>query len=330
MTILGSTVKTLSDLRKEMDPDGKHADIVEVLEQVNEVLDDMPFKESNMDLGHKTTIRTGLPDVYWKLMNQKIPASKSTAAEVVEGMGMLTAFSKIDEDLAEVGGNPTEKRLSEGKTFLEAMSQEGAATLFYGNSSLNPEEFLGFAVRYSSLSAANAQNIIDGGGTGSDNMSIWLIGWGDKKVFGIYPKGSKAGVDHKDLGVQVESDTNGEIVYLKDKWIWKLGLVVEDWRYVVRICNIDTSLLTTENASAANLSKLMIKAMKRIPQLKNCKPVFYMNRTAEEFLDIQRLNTVGDGGGITYENVDGVERRSFRGVPVKIVDALLETEARIV
>jgi len=88
--------------------------------------------------------------------------------------------------------------------------------------------------------------------------------------------------------------------------------------------------LVANAGSQAKLLQIMIKMIHRIPMLKAVRPVFYMNRTAFEFLDIQRLDSVSVGGGITYDNVDGRAVPSFRGIPIKVTDALLETEARVV
>ena len=46
-------------------------------------------------------------------------------------------------------------------------------------------------------------------------------------------------------------------------------------------------------------------------------------------LDIQRRDDVVSGGGLTFKNVDGVLEPSFRGIPVRICDSLLETEATV-
>lgn len=332
MAVLGSTVRTLLDIKKTLDPDGKPAHIIETLSQSNAMLDDMMFREGNLDTGHQTTIRTGLPSVYWALINQPVPASKSTSAQVVENCGFLIAWSKIAVNLAELNPGPSANRLSEGAAFLEAMSQEHQQTVIYGNSSLNPEEFNGLSVRYSSLSAVNAQNIIDAGGSGSDNTSIWIVGWGEKSVHGIFPKGTQAGIEHKDYGIVVETSSEGEIDVYKDKWTWRTGLVLKDWRYVVRICNIDVSNLVGES-SAADLTKILTKAAYRVGGVQGAagvNVVIYMNRTVAEFLDIQRQDKVGAGGGLTFENVDGMDKARFRGWPIKIVDQIIETEARVV
>lgn len=334
MAVINTTKNlTLLDHAKRLDPDGKIADVAELLSQQNEILDDMVFKEGNLVTGHRVTVRTGLPDVFWRLLNAGVQPSKSKTAQIDEGCGMLEAWSEVDVEVAKLNGNTNEFRLSEAYAFLEAMNQEAASTVFYGNSSISPEEFNGFSIRYSTLSAsvASSQNVLNAGGVGADNSSIWLICWSDNTIYGIFPKGSKAGLDHKDFGEQVVENAGGVTGALmtayREKWMWKMGLCVKDWRYAVRICNIDISNLST--GSAADLTNLMIKAVHRIPIKKLGKCVFYMNRTVFEYLDIQRRDDVIAGGGLDYKNVDGVAMYSFRGIPVKICDALLETESLV-
>lgn len=332
MATLGTGNLTLLDHAKRRDPDGKIATVAELLSQTNGVLQDMPFKEGNLPTGHQLTVRTGLPSATWRLLNQGVAPTKSTTAQMTEGMGILEAWSEVDKDVAELNGNTAAFRLSEAKAFIEAMNQEMVGTLFYGNSGTAPEEFMGLAPRFNSLSATNAQNIVSGGGSGSDNSSIWLIGWGEETVFGIYPKGSKAGLFHEDMGlvtVEVSAGLPGtRMRAYQDRWQWKCGLALKDWRYVVRIPNLDISALTAKS-SAADLTEKMIKAIHRIPNMGMCKPVFYMNRTVFQELDIQRRDDVQAGGGITFANVDGEPKYSFRGIPIKIVDQLSESEAAV-
>ena len=330
MATLGTGALTLADWAKRLDPDGKVPTIVELLAQTNEILTDMRWIEGNLPTGHRTTVRTGLPAVAWRLLNQGVSPSKSTTAQIDEQAGMLEAWSEVDKDLALLNGNVSAFRLSEAQAFLEAMNQEMAQTLFYGNSGLAPEEFLGLSPRYSSLTATNGSNVISGGGAQSDNSSVWLVVWGENTIHGIFPKGSKAGLIHDDYGEVTVELTAGiagsRMRAFQERWQWKAGVAVKDWRYAVRICNIDISNLVAKS-SAADLTELMIKAIHRIPSLKLGKPAFYMNRTCYEMLDIQRRDDAAYG--LTLENVDGVARQTFRGIPVNRVDQLIETEATV-
>lgn len=335
MATINNTVPSLLDQAKRTDPSGKIAAIVELLSQTNEVLADMPFVEGNLPTGHQTTVRTGLPQVFWRLFNGGVNPSKSTTVQIQEQSGMLEGWHEIDVDVAKLNGNSAEYRASEAGAFAEAMNQEMASTLFYGNTGTDPEEFLGLSPRYGTISgAANGSNIIDAGGTGSDNSSIWLVVWGPQSVFGIYPKGSTAGLKHEDLGIQtIQTATGvgtGRMRAYQDHWQWKLGIALRDWRFVVRIANIDISNLIAQS-SAADLTERMIMATHRVPTggLSMGRPVFYMNRTVFQMLDIQRKDAVAAGGGVTWDTIDGRRIPSFRGIPIRLVDALLETEARV-
>lgn len=332
MSALGANVLTLADWAKRIDPDGKTPKIVELLSQSNEILADMLWKEGNLPTGERTTVRTGLPSVYWRLLNAGVQPSKSTTAQIDEGVGMLEAYSEVDKDLAELNGNVSSFRLTEAQAFIEAMNQEMASTLFYGNSSTAPEEFNGLSIRYSSTSAGNGQNLILGGGAGSDNSSIYLVVWGPQTVHGIFPKGSKAGLQHEDLGLVTVETTAGiagnRMRAYQDHWQWKCGIALKDWRYVVRIPNIDISNLVGKS-SAADLFDLMIKATHRIPNLGMGKPVFYMNRSCFQMLDIQGRDDVISGGGLRHDMVEGKRLSSFRGIPVRICDAITEAEGLV-
>lgn len=334
MATLASNALTLADWSKRLDPEGegKISSIIELLAQTNEILDDKLYMEGNLVTGHRTTVRTGLPDVAWRLINQGVQPSKSTTAQIDEATGCLEAWSEVDKKLADLAGNQAAFRLSEAMAFIEAMNQEMASTLFYGNASVSPEEFNGLAVRYSSLSAGNAQNIIDNGGTGSDNTSIWLICWGDNTVHGIFPKGSQAGLKHMDHGEQTIETTNGiagtRLRVYQDQWTWDCGVALRDWRYVVRGANIDVSNLVTKT-SAADLIDLMIRMIHRLPSMNMGRCAFYMNRSVMQMLDIQRRDDVASAG-MTYTEVDGKLVYTFRGIPIRKVDSLLETEAQVV
>jgi len=329
---LGTAALTLADWAKRLDPDGKVPTVVELLSQTNDILTDMLWIEGNLPTGHRTTVRTGLPTVAWRLLNQGTTPSKSTTAQIDEQAGMLEAWSEVDKDLAELNGNVGAFRLSEAMAFLEAMNQEMAQTLFYGNSGLAPEEFTGLATRYSSLTSTNASNVITGSGAGADNSSIWLVGWGSDTICGIFPKASKAGIIHEDYGVQTVTTATGigggKMRAYQERYQWKAGIAQKDWRYAVRIPNIDISNLVGKS-SAADLIELMIKATYRIPSLNRCRPVFYMNRTCMQMLDIQRRDDIIAGAGLTWETVDGKRQGTFRGIPLRLCDQLTEAETLV-
>ena len=338
MATLSTSNLTLADWAKRSDPDGRVPIVAELLSQSNEILDDCVFKEGNLPTGERVVIRTGLPGVYWRALNQGIPSTKSTTAQIDEACGILEARSEVDKDLAMLNGNTAQFRLSEDTAFLEAMNQTQAETLFYGNPGTDPKKFLGLAPRYSSLSADNAVNILNGGGSGSDNASVYLVVWGDNTVYCPFPKGSKAGLTHEDLGEQTVYNSDGtRLQAFATRYQWKNGLVVKDWRYVVRICNVDVSDLlgvtgTQANTAATSLVKLMARALYRIPNMAMGRAAFYMNRTVHSGMAISAL----DKSQSVLSIQEGLSQfgsaqsyLSFLGVPLRRVDALLNTESAV-
>ena len=340
MTTLSTSNLTLADWAKRTDPDGRVPIIAELLSQSNEILEDCVFKEGNLPTGERVVVRTGLPAVYWRALNQGIPSSKSTTAQVDEACGILEARSEVDTDLAMLNGNTAQFRLSEDTAFLEAMNQTQATTLFYGNPATDPKTFLGLAPRYSDIGAGapnNAQNILSAGGADATaNTSIYLVVWGDQTVYCPFPKGSKAGLIHEDLGEQTVYNADGtRLQAYATRYQWKNGLVVKDWRYVVRICNIDVNDLLGQTGTqaanvATNIIKLMARSLYRIPNMAMGKPAFYMNRTVHSGLSIAAL----DKSQYVLKINEGLSQfgtpyswLSFLGVPLRRVDAIVNTEA---
>ncbi len=343
MAAIGGNVLTLLDWAKRQE-NGKVAQVIEMLAQQNEILLDMLWMMGNLEVGHKFTARTSLPNVYYRLINGGVQVSKSTTAQGIDQTAMLEAYSEIDVDEAELNGDVNAYRLSEAVAFIEALNQQTSVSLFYGNATVNQEQFTGLSPRFSTLSSnanplPSSVNTLDAEGTTSNNQcSVWLAGWSERTLAGIFPKGSQAGIFHEDLGkytlqTSVVSGTVGNPVgssrqrVYGEHWQWKQGLTMPDYRSTVRICNIDSTDLVTKAAGAADLIELMIRAWHRVKNRTSVKLVWYMNRTLFEMLDIQARDQVGAGGQLKYEEVDGIPQLSFRGVPIRNVDSLLTTES---
>ena len=346
MATLGATALTYLDWAKRVDDNYRIATIVELLSQTNEILEDMLVIEGNLPTGHKTTVRTGLPQATWRFLNQGVPNAKSTTAQISDTCGNLETYSVIDKDIADLNGNTAEFRLTEVRAFLEGMSQQVASTLFYGNQFLNPERFTGFAPRYSTVTAASsatAANVLDAGGTGSTNTSIWGVVWGSDTTCGTFPKGKVTGLQHKDMGEWPVTDSSGNTYQAyRDHFKWEIGLVVRDWRYNFRIANIDVSLLT--GVSAANLINLIVRGLYRLPtqpvsagsiqssdtpEIRGSmgRTVLYCNRVIRTYLDLQAMNKTNVL--LRLDEFNGKPVTTFRGVPVRTCDSLLNTESRV-
>lgn len=330
--VMGTTLSvanpTLLDLTKRLDPNGGIADIAEIMNQVNGILDDAVFIEANSTTGHKTTIRSGIPLPTWRKLYGGVQPSKSTTVQVTDSFGMLENYSKVDKALVDLSGDAAAFRLSEDRPIIEGMSQEMAQTFFYGNEKTASEEFTGLAARYNSLTAENGvDNIINGQGAGADNTSVWLVVWGDQTCHAIYPKGSKAGLAQTDKGVltiQNQDGNGGMMEAYVTHYKWDAGFSLRDWRYVVRIANIDVSDLNTI-ANTKNLVTWMTQASERIPFLGRGKAAFYCNRNIREKLRLGILEKITNQ--LNWETVAGKRVMTFDDIPVRRCDQLLNTEA---
>lgn len=337
--INNGNVMSLSDWSKSLGPDGQvSSDVIMILSQTNKIIADAGWIEGNLPIGNQGEIQTGLPPSFYVGMNQFVPVGNDTVAPILEQAATLEAFTQVAQNLAELGGmgNVAKTKKRKGKAQLESFNQTFAKTLIYG-SAVNPASFIGFNSRYSSLSAVNGVNILDGGGTGGTNASIYLVVWGEETCTMFFPQGSKAGIVHEDLGLVTAqsisaagtTDANPMLqqVY-REHWIWKHGLYLPDWRYVVRIANIDMPSLLAKNG--ADLIDLLERAVNHVPALEAGRPAIYMNRTMYQMFGIQCRDSVQKGGQLSYEVVDGIRVPVFQGVPIRIVDQMINTESRVV
>lgn len=334
MAVLASQYLTLADTRKRKDPNDQVAAIIEQLAQTNSVIPDATTIECNDGSSHLTSVRTGLPTATWRQLYQGVQPTKSTTAQVRDTVGMAEAWSEIDSKLVEMDADPAGLRLSEASAFLEGMNQAMESTVFYGDQATAPAKFTGFAPRFNSLSAANASQIVDAGGTGSDNTSIWLVGWSPQTVSLLFPRGSQAGLQREDKGKGVKTNADGSLYDVhREKFTWDIGLTVRDWRFISRVANIDVSDLSPTAGTGANLMDQLVTAYWRLHRrrLMGGKFAIYCNATVMEFLDKQSRRA-NSNVQLTWSEANGDSEPvlNFRGMPIRQSDAILNTEARVV
>lgn len=340
MATIGNSYPQLIDMFKG----STEGSVVELLNLQNPILDDAIATQCNMDAVHRHMIRTGLPSVAWGRLYQGIPQSKSTMQQVDDTTGFLETASGIDTRLLALASDPARARLVDATPFLEAMNQEMATGIFYHDTATTPEKFKGLAARYGAynsnvpdpLKPSAANQVIHGGGTGSDNTSVWFVTWGDHATSLLYPKNTKAGVIMEDKGEQRVTDGNGNPYYVKETlWRWHLGAFVKDFRYNARIANIDVSDL---RAGSVDMWALLRKAYYRLQSRRrdaiSSRIAIYMNREVLEVLDAQSsdralLAANPNYTGLGQAQVEGKEVKTYRGIPIRETDAILNTEAAV-
>lgn len=339
---------TLADLGRRMDPSGKIADMAELMSQANEIDEDSPLVEGNLTTGHVVTLRTALPKGTFRRFNQGVGYTKSSASQITFGMAMLDAYSQIDKKLADLGGNTNANREKEDVAHMEGLGQQWTGVVIYGNAWTTPEQFSGFSTYFSAIaSAQNGVNVLDAGGTGSSNTSIWLIGWGDQTCYGIYPKGTKAGLTFENKGDVVPAyDTSNRRYEAYTSYFSRNGgIAIEDWRYVIRIANIDTTTAGLAGSTPPDLFAIMSKAVVRLPTAgkmvsnitksdapdrvaPSVKLKFYCDRTSREYMDIQAIRD--KNVLLRPEDYAGRPIVNFRNIAIGVNDQQLDTEARVV
>ncbi len=308
----------------------------------------MPWVEANEHTGHEFVFRTSIPAGSWRSYNMGVPYQKSTTAKARVGLGMLEDYSQVDRALAEHSGDREKFRESEDVAFLEGMSQTIAETVFYGNTVANPATFMGFAPFYNTINTAtalNAANVVSALGSNNANTSLWLIGWGAERIFGVFPRGSRAGLDMEDKGdVTPAFDSLGNRYEAYTSWFrQQAGICPKDWRFGARLCNIDVTNATNglQGANPPDLFILMDQMLLLFPKLKQSgvmktdaphddygvRPVFYCNRTLRHAMNQQSIRNRNVLIGMKDYAGEPVE--GYRQIPIKIVDQIVNNETNV-
>ena len=343
MATIASGVPTLLDVVGEIAPDGSQYDTAEVLTEVNAVLEDMTWMAGNLLTGHRDSVRTVLPEPSFRKINQGVPYTKGATSQIEESTAMLEDFSRVDRELAILSGNVNAFRLKQAKPHMIGMAHKFARTLFYGNDNIETASFTGLAPRYATGDEAisnTAEYVIDAGGTGSGLRSMWLIGWSHDTITGLYPKNTIGGLHHEDATgttpggdgeptAGVLYDANGlPFMGYQDHWVWRCGLFVKDYRYAVRIANIDLDTLNKNPAVAgADLADLMVQALERIESAAGVNLVFYAPREISAFLRRQMLTQ--KNAFMSWDDVGGKKVMRFSEAAIKRVDALNVEETQV-
>ena len=344
---------SLIDLANSLDPAGETIEMAELLSMADDLMEYMVWKEGNTNTGHIFRVRTSIPQGWWRFIGQGVPMAKTTSAQGRMNCGMLEENSTIDRklvDMAGSGGSQRMYRYQEDNGIVQGMGQNISGTFFYGNQLLNPASFNGFFTAfYNTVNPANspvAANVFDGGGLGSSNASIMLAGFSPRSIYGVFPKGSKAGLTVEPLDyTELAYDALGNPYRAMITWFkQEAGLCVEDWRWGVRYCNLDVTGAGLGGGNAPDIFATMTRMVLRLPKMARnvsgitetdakseaglvVRPVFLTNRNVRGYMDIQAIRQPNvllgprDYAGSPIEN--------WRGVPIGVVDKMLSTETRV-
>lgn len=331
MATIGNTYTTYADVRKQSDSKDEIVDIIEILAQQLDMIGDAPIVECNDGNGHLTTMRAGLPTPTWTMLYQGVQPTKGITTQVRDTTGTMEDWSEVDVRLLEKTKNPGKLRMNGAKAHIMGIAQELGRMVIYGNTATDPRRFTGLAPRYNSLSADNGNQIIDAGGVGSTNTSVWFICWGEETVHLLYPEGSTAGLRRKDIGEETKELADGSLYRVaREHFCMNAGLSLRDWRGVARIANIDVPSLTADATVGVDIIDQMVDAYYALDNPgradQNC--VIYTSKTVAKFLHKQAMNK--KNVQLSLEEHAGRKVTTFLGHPIRRMDTILETEARVV
>jgi len=309
---------TLIEVAKRKAPDNTMATIAEVLSQDNMILQDAVWREANDTFSNKTVRRASLPSGSWRKLNAGVATESSETVELMDTIGMLETWSENDIEVINAFPNPKQARNDEAMAFVEGLGQTMAETIIYGNSATTPEKFTGLAPRMPDISALT--NVINEGGT--TGTSMYVVDWSPTGVYMIYPKNSMAGLEHEDRGIETATDSsNNKYRAYVDVFNWKAGMVVKNGKSIGRIANIEPT-----GASNTFDEDNLITLLNRMTKGPGRR--IYCNQTVMTQMEIRAK----DKTNISYTTVNDIAPGPvtlFKGVPVRLVEQILNTETTL-
>lgn len=331
---------TMMDMAKMSQSTGTAmAEIVPVMQQNCEVLPKIRWEKSNGPFSNTSTYQVRVPRPTWTDANHAgIAPTVGTTMQAIDGLGEMQGYSMADPIVAEPYG-VVAYRKRQDMMHLQGAGEELEETFFFGNSDVSGD-FDGMAMRYaaggtSPLATETVDHVIHGGGSGTDNQSMWLISLGSESdmfpgVVGIYRPGTVAGfqITATPQPVTVNGSTAGTYVQrYVTHYRWSCGIAVIDWRKNVRICNIDKSALTSDASSGAKLHELVAIAAERLPSGTQ-NTYLVLGRRAREYFRLQAINKLGNST-LDYDSLAGKRVLRVGEFEVLNCDALNADEALV-
>lgn len=246
-----------------------------------------------------------------------------------EPIAMFQDWSEVDAALCDIQNDPTQWRMDEDLIKVESLTQSVEDQLVNGNINQYPAGINGLFTRYNSSTArpngvsTTRYNVQLAGGSGSDVTSIIAMELGPTKVYGIFPKNSRAGINIENKGKVTSESTTGRMDVYRTKLELYYGLVVRDDRCVQMVRNIEVS----GNDNIFDPA-LLSSALRRLPGGgQDPNTVILVPPSIIDQMD----QLADDKNNVTYtpdEAFGGFITR-FKRVPVFVADKISETQTAI-
>lgn len=336
-SIKGSRNPTYRDVLSGLKKDGsRDADIVELFVQENPILDDIVVGEANEGTSNLTTIRAGLPSVAWTGLYEGPQASKGSKMQVKDASGTVESLLEIAKKLYDIAPDKEGFMLDEARSHVEAMGQEVAATMLYGDIATNPKKFNGLVKRFPNISNGEDSDqspfyVLDGSKSSISTAalrSIWFVGHGTKAVSAFYPKGTQGGIVRNPVEeVWTEDTTNGKFKVMRQLFQWHIGLTVRDFRFAGRIANIESDAMFAATGQPDYLE--LVRRLHVRVRTAGVSPVWYMDRMTFEMLHVVASRKT-QSNAIRQDTLFERPVQTLYGYPVRLLDAMETDEAEAV
>tara|TARA_Y100000034_G_scaffold118202_1_gene158628 strand:- start:3362 stop:4411 length:1050 start_codon:yes stop_codon:yes gene_type:complete len=346
-TLASGSRLTIAELLRRETPDGRLADIVDVLSQTNAIIVDATAIECNNGTYHKDTRAATEPTGSERAYDQGVASEAGVTETVVEPTAMIDGLSEVDAAKLQHTPDPLGARSQEDGFFMRGMGKTFASRLFDGDRATSPLRINGINNRadYNALSSSYTYDNGEGSTADDTNFtSIYLVQWGPKQVNLIYPRNDvlaarggdemSHGISKQDFGRQIIVDPNDSTKKFPAWQTWfelHFGLFIHDPRKIRRLCNIATSSINGTTYKSFHEDHLIDMYNDALNDGGLEGAVFYANATA--FAQIQkRANIKGNAHFTQQSEGEGPfahQVTRFWGIPVHLVAQITNTQADI-
>lgn len=313
-----------------------------VLDRMCPLLKVLPMVESNNVLSNVASRTDYLPTPSNRRFNEGVAPTAAHNVPLTDPIALLEDYAEVDWEECMLQNDPTAWRQDQDESHLEGFRQQLENALWYGSLASSVGGFNGLATRFNNLESypngdtswlPNVWN--NGSSVAASVTSIWIVEFGPKKCYGIYPRNSSGGLMVEDLGKVTKelstSSTGGPTLnrlyeVFRTRFRWFMGIQVNDERCVQRIANVNPTALSSNNFD----ENILIQAKNELPSMGEAPgTAIFCNRTVKTQMDIravsQKTNTYFTQDQMTGD-VFGRAMTRFQGIPVLVSEKILSTE----
>lgn len=319
-TIVANTPLTWAEVNKREGFDDAAAVLGELM-QLNEFLDEVPWRPSTHGIYNRQLQAKRLGKGGFSKVNGPVPTISSQADAFNEPVKMYEGDSPVDERILRGTQDPYAVRDSEDALNFEGASQDWLTALVYNNEGDTPDGFKSLWRRRATLVAKRTWS---GGGSGGDTSSILLTEFSPNGLYLAYPENSAAGLVNEDRGrhyIPAVIGTGNMWAWVRHYEIWA-ALVLRDDRALQRIANIETS-------GSSNIfdPAIFINAKNQLPRVGQMA-VAFCNRTLKAQVDNNAYAKTNVWFSIREVQGYGPITQ-IAGIPIRMMEALIDTEATV-